>query len=393
MSPAPATLAPLGGAPPTGAPTSGGPSGGGAQGNKAPTLIVPFTRAAHEHVEPIFDSSFLLGANTQLVGPFDIPAYGYLRHLIIQVNATGGVGGGATVAKFEDAPWSIINEIVLNDVNGAPIVGPISGFDLFLANKYGGYAFLPDPTQSPVFSDVVTGAGASGNFAFLFRVPIEISNRDALGALPNQAASSTYKCRITMANSAGVYTTAPATTLPTVRFRVWMEAWTQPNPADLMGRPQQAQPPDTGTTQFWTKSPKIVNAGNQTVRLDRMGNLIRTMILVQRNATPVRSTTDFPDPLQLLWDGRVILNLGRDLIRHYMTERYGIGPALLETGVFVFDFTHDFDGHPGGELRDLWLPTTQASRVEMVGTFANAGTLTVLTNDVQPVGDIYVATA
>jgi hypothetical protein len=354
---------------------------------QAPAVFVPFTRGAYEHSEPILDVSQIIDANTHIIGPFDVPAYGYLRGLIVQVNATGGVGGGATVAKFEDAPWSAIAEVVLYDVNGAPIVGPLSGHDLYLLNKWS--QVNSDLVAGPVFSDVVVGAGASGNFAFLARIPVEISNRDAAGALPNQASNSTYKCRITMANSAGIYTTAPATTLPTCRWRVALEAWSQPNPTDLMGRPQQAEPPDVGTTMFWTKTTKVIAAGNQTIRLDRVGNLIRDLIVVFRNNTPVRDTVDLPDPIQLLWDGRIVTNEMRDLRRHYMWERFGYAASSLDTGVLVFDQLHDLNGDAGGELRDLWIPTTQGSRLDIVGNFGVAGVLTILTNDVQPVGSIY----
>jgi hypothetical protein len=116
--------------------------------------------------------------------------------------------------------------VALHDVNGAPIVGPFSGWDLYQAHKWGGYAAFDDPALSPSFSAV----GASGgNFSFLLRVPVEIGNRDALGALPNMNASSTYKLRLALAPSNRIYTTPPGTTLPTVRFRVWAECWAPPS--------------------------------------------------------------------------------------------------------------------------------------------------------------------
>src|SRR5437868_3449745 len=131
------------------APTITKPAGDG-----APVLpIVPFVRASFEHIEPAnVDRSNAIGASSVLLGPDDVPAYGYLRHLLVYVQATGGTGAAA-VAK-EDAPWSAIQELTLHDVNGAPIVGPISGYDLFLINKYGGYAGFGDPATSPAYSAV-----------------------------------------------------------------------------------------------------------------------------------------------------------------------------------------------------------------------------------------------
>jgi hypothetical protein len=353
------------------------------QGGNAPVALIPFVRAADEHVEPILDLSVQLDANPHPVGGVvDVPSFGFLRSLVVQVNATGGTGAAAVA--HEDAPWGIISEIAVQDIAGSYIFGPLSGHDLYLACKYGGTAgWFADPALNPSFSAVA----ATGNFAFLIRVPLEISLRDALGALPNQNSASTYKLRITMGNNASVYTTNP-TTSPSVRFRVSAEEWTPPDAADLAGRAQETVPPDMGTTMFWTKSPRNVNAGNQTVRLDRVGNLIRELILVYRQtATGLRDTVDFPDPLQLTWDNHNIFNAYRDIIRAYMYERYGY--TTLETGVFVLDFIHEMAGKAGNELRDLWMPTTQASRIDLVGNFVLAGTVSILTCDVQPVGDVY----
>lgn len=353
---------------------------------QAPPVYIPFTRGAYEHYEPVLDVSQIIDANTHNIGPFDVPAYGYLRSLLIKVDATGGVAS-VTVAAFEDSPWAALNTIIFYDVDGAPVLS-LSGHDLYLVHKFGNN-FLLNPSDSPSFSAVAVGASASGNFSFILRLPIEISARDGYGSLPNQASNSTFKCLITMANAAGIYTTAPNTTLPTIRWRVWAEEWSQPNSADLMGRPQMPEPPDAGTTMFWSKSVKVIGAGFQTVRIDRVGNLLRNIIFIFRSNTPLRDTVDFPDPIQLMWDGRIVTNEGRDIRRHLMQEHYAYTPANLDTGVFVFDFIHDFTGKAGAELRDLWIPTTQGSRLDLVGTFAVAGNLTILVNDVQPVGNIY----
>lgn len=353
----------------------------------APAVVAnPFTRAARKHVEPFDDRSVVIGAGTTAVGPVDVAAFGYARHIVMLVEATGGAGGAATVAAHEDSPWRAIKDISLTDVNGAPIVGPMSGYDLYLANKYGAYAFDTDPANSPVYSAVATGAGASGNFAFLLRVPLEIGSRDALGSLPNMNAASTYKLGYSIAPSTEIYTTAPATTLPTVRVRCFLEAWSQPPQADGRGIPNAVTPPALGSTQFWAKTVHNISAGEQRIRLTRVGNLIRTLVFVLRNATPVRSTADFPDPFRIEWDGKIVTNSARNLLRHYIREAYGFNP---DTGVFVLQFTDDLDYKPGNEMRDLYLPTTQASRLELVGSFGAAGTLTILTNDVSPAGDVF----
>ena len=51
---------------------------------------------------------------------------------------------------------------------------------------------------------------------------------------------------------------------------------------------------------------------------------------------------------------------------------------------------HEFDGTLGRENRDLWLPTLGSSRLEWQFTAANAGTLTVYTNDVAIAGPVFM---
>lgn len=378
------------------------PAPGGGTVNPTPTNsqtppsgpLAPFTRAAREHVEPFDDRSILMTAAAQNVGPIDVPASGYLRHIWVLVQTSGGVGAG-TVAR-EDAPWSALDQIQLTDVNGAPIIGPLGGYDLYLINKYGAYTFQCDPVNNPVFSAV---NGTGGNFAYAYRIPVEIAQRDALGCLPNQNAASTYKVTYVVVGSGTLYSTPPGTTLPTLRVRMWAECWTQPGPTDLRGMTQATAPPSLGTTQWWSRTIKVTASGNNTVQFPRVGNLLRNLILINRDTTPVRSTANFPDPVQLQLDGRILLNEGRDYFRTVMTERNdyagvsgsSAAAVQLDTGVFVWDFTHDLDYKPGNELRDLYIPTTQATRLELVGSFGAAGTLSILTNDVAPAGDVYVA--
>jgi hypothetical protein len=335
-------------------------------------------------------------AGTVDLGVFDVPAYGFLRSLSIVVTATGGVGAG--VVAHEDAPFNVLQNIALTEPNGAQISAFASGFDLYLANKWGGYGFImgADPKGSPVYS---APAASGGDFAFLLRIPVELNSRDGLGSLPNQNAAATFKLRMTLAGSGTVYTTPPATTLPTVRVRVFMHAWDQPNPTDGNVANQTA-PPAVNTTQFWSTQVMPVNAGQNTLRLTRVGNYIRNLIFVLRRGGTSRTTghNDWPDPMTLLRDARPIHTLERNITLQEMHDHTGFGgqaraldSALgLNAGVFVRSFTYDFDGSLGMENRDLWEPTLGSTRFEIQGNFPNAGTLTVLTNDVAIAGSVFL---
>jgi hypothetical protein len=377
----------------------------GSGGNAQQVLpVVPFVRASSEHREPagIDFTRTLSAGGTQNPGGLEIPAYGYVRSLVLLVTATGAVAG--TLA--ENGPWTVIQDIALTEPNGAILSQFTDGFELMLANKYGGYrdSIGADPRQSPAYSQ-----DAAGNFSFLLRIPVELNLRDALGSLPNQTSAATFKLRVNLASGAagaGLYSAAP-TTQPNVRVVGYLEAWDQPE-VSSGGQTNQVTPPAMNTTQFWSTTILPVAAGANTLRLPRVGNHIRNLIFMftRTAGTRVNGDTDFPDPFTLLLDTRPLDIVNKTVWRNQMYERSGYGgraaggaltAALandsaggLDNGVFVYDFMHEFDGTYGREMRDLWLPTLGSTRLEIQGTFANAGQLRVMTNDVAVAGSVFV---
>jgi hypothetical protein len=335
-------------------------------------------------------------AADQDLGVFDIPAYGYVRSIVLLVQATGGAGTSVTAA--EDGPFSALKSIALTEPNGAVISQFNSGYELAVgANKFGGYRTPEgaDPRASKVFSAI---ASATGNTTFLVRIPVEIKPRDGLGSLPNQNAAATFKLRLTLAGSAQVYGTIP-TTLPTFRIRAFLEAWDQPE-SNTAGQNNQLTPPAMNTTQFWSSQTFPVNVGQNTIRLTRVGNYIRNLVFILRRAGTSRANgeLDWADPLTVYLDTRPLDIIENNNWLHQMYERTGFGAAGvandaakgLENGVRVYDLMHEFDGALGRENADLWLPTLGSTRLEIQGSFLTAGTLTVLTNDVAVAGSVFL---
>lgn len=347
----------------------------------------PFVRAATAVTEGAFHdkTSTLSASSSTQVSDQDVPAFGYLRAILLRVTASGGSGSGTPAVADEDAPFNVLADVTLNDVNGRSLIGPLSGFDLYLANKWGGYAYAVDAKSAPGYSAPAT----SGDFDFILRLPVEVSLRDGLGALPNQNSSATYKLGYSIAAASTVYSTQPAPTLPSVRVRAYAEFWSPVEPVDPAGMPNMTEPPAVGTTQHWTKSTPTVTASSENrIRLTRVGNMIRTLIFILRNSSGDRVTTSFPDALRLEWDGRNEHVFSRDIVRHHMWEQSLITP---DTGVLVLSYAADLDGKIGMEMRDQWKPSTEATRLELVGTFgASASSLQVLTNDVAPRGSVHV---
>lgn len=344
----------------------------------APTPTVPFVRASQR--QTLFanvDQSRTPTAASQLVGVFEMPASGFLRRIAIAVTASGGTGAAAVYQA--DAPWSIIEQISLEDPSGRPIFGPVSGYELFLANFAGGYTDQLDPaTWAPYVAPAT-----NGNFTFMLFVPVEASQRDGYASLTNQDSSAAYRLRIQMSPLISVYSTNP-TTIPSVRFQAWADLWTQPTAANLSGQAQQQTPPGSGTIQFWTREVNALVAGRNTVRVKRVGNLFRNLILVVRDAPGARvASNTLPDPIRIQWDNLTLYDEGRDL-RLQKQESF-LGGNTVPAGVYVYSFCDDLDGQSGFEMRNALLPTTVATRLEIDGTFAVAGSLTVLINDILPV--------
>lgn len=390
----------------SGAPTSGGTrqrQGAGGKGG-----AVPFVRATVEHTESTgYDVTTQLGTGGVTLPDITVPAYGFLRAIKLVVTTAGGAGA----AVFsQDAPYNVLQNIILQEPNGAQIANYPSGYDLFLANKFGGYWHGNDPRMSGNQTFSLTG----GLFSFVLRIPVEVNLRDAVGALPNQNSGAQFRVKLNLApsgtgaGSTTPYTTQPATTFPTVRVRAFAEEWDQPED-NTDGRPNQTVPPALNTTQYWSRQDFPVNAGQNQIRLTRVGNLIRNLIFTFRDAANAQRTLDatFPDPLTVYYDTRPLDIVPRALWIDRIYERYGYGAQLgntnglagtaialdsgmgREASVWPLDFCHEFGGFVGRELRDLWLPTLSSTRLEVQGTFP-AGTLSVLTNDVTIADNVWL---
>lgn len=356
--------------------------------------VKPFVRSSMEHRESAgIDRTVQMTASDQDLGTFSIPAYGYLRSLFVVVTLTGGTGGAPVF--LPDAPFSALKNVLVQEPNGSTIFQANTGYDLFAINKYGGYRPSPsgDLRSSPFYAATVPNA------SYVFRIPLELRGRDALGALPNQNAAASFVFRATVSGSGSVYSTAP-TTLPTVRIRVFAEEWDQPTPSSD-GSANSTTPPAMNTTQYWSPQVFPVVAGNNTIRLTRVGNYIRNLLFIYRDNAGARVTfasNNWPDIAQLYYDTRPVDTIQADQWRHTVLERYSYGgrgiavnaAAGLDDGVFPYDFCHEFDGEVGYELNDGWLPTLSSTRLELQGTFGVAGTLTVLTNDVAVAGNVFL---
>lgn len=337
-----------------------------AKAAKVTTLIGPTSSVAVSTANPVI--------------PLKVPTFGYLKRLLLLVTCTTA-GNAAATAFNADAPWNIFRNVLFKDVNGTPIVN-LSGYQLFLVQKYGGYELFRPEASTLTFS-TTTGAGATGgSFTLVHEIPI-CFGRDGLGALANMDASQQYQLDLTLGNTADLYSVAP-TNPGTVSIQLIAECFANPPQVDQFGNTNEVQPPGFGTAQYWSQTVFNLNTGENTIQLTRLGNTIRNHLLVWRTGAGARSETVLPTgSITWEWDAGIRFQ-ETVLARRYISYRND--GFDNDTGVMVYQYTTDPEGLPLAEYGDQWWQTLGSTRLIIRTTPALTGTLEVITNDAVIVG-------
>lgn len=383
-------------------PTINRPAPAAKNGKKeAPVLTRPFRVGVQSHEENNYDKSLTQTASTQDFDVFEIPPQGFLRgiYMMFEGTASTNVATVAYAVGQLDAPFNAIDTIVLEDTNSKPLIGPFGGFDLYLINKYGGYAYGQDPKEFPEYA-ADTGAGATITIKFILRLPVELVNRDALGALPNKSGTNKFRIKTRLAASATVFSVAPTNAM-VCRLRYTPENWWEPDAQDLKGRPLQQSPPASQTTQYWTKGVYQVSTGDNRIQVQQgLGYLLRNYIFINRTTADLRSSTsdgNFPDPATVQFEANVLFDRVRLLWQERIFRLWNLkvpvatsdvvaatGGGGREYSVYPLPFNDDFGLMPGAEVRRGYLATSDGSRMEFRGNFGAAANFVVLANYVAP---------
>lgn len=351
-------------------PAQQGTQSAGAAATSAP--VVPFSQASHFGMEQGPSFTVTPSTSQQTFGPYPLPATGYLRRVIVELSTTTtGVAG----AGSSDYPADIFALVRLTDTNGAPVF-ELTGYNTLLADTYGGYAGAPDWRVDPDYSASALTPAISPY------VPLEIDS-SGMGSPANLSASSAYRLTLVVDTIANIWSSAPST-VPIMTVQVYCDYWTLPNPVDGSGRQQTITPPYPGTLQLWSQQPNVtVNSGANRIPLNRMGNLLRTVIVAFR-VSGARSDAVVGDPITLRWDDINLQVIDRRTIRKRMRE-YLNDLTSRDTGVYVFgQYNHGTSRFNGGISVVSWLPTVSATRYEIStpGGAGTAGTIDWIINDV-----------
>jgi hypothetical protein len=364
-------------------------------GGKAPVAVRPFVTGTRRIDRQIYDNTTVLTAGTQKLPTYNLDTDGFTAGLFILCEVTAVNTTASTAAWNEDGPFNVYQTVQFSDTNNKPILGPMTGHDLYIITKYGGYSFSDDAKNSSQYS-VTSGTGtAGGTFRFVLRVPIEIVHRDGLGALLNKSASAVYKLDLTLNTLAAIYSDDP-TTSASARTRIQQYGWMDSDQADYMRNAADPNPPALNTIQYWDKQSLVVSAGSINQQLNTFSGLVRNEIFELRDSNGSRTAgdADFPDPFELHYDKTVPISRLRRIWKHMVSEDYGYAnpteatatALALDNGTYPETFCRDYGLKPGAESRFGYLPVTSATSQVARGTVGGSGahTLNVFVNYVWP---------
>lgn len=324
----------------------------------------------------------LNGANS--FAPIPLPATGIVRKisLLFQAAVTSA-SAGAVVAG--DGPWNLVSNVTLTDATGQPIFQPVSGYNLYLINKYLGTGTIhKDPWNNPHIGPdyAFASTATTGTAKFRLDLDLEQDSKTGYGCIPNLDANAALQLKIDTAPYSVAFsgTTVSAATLS---VQVDQHYWA-PVGATTGGVANQQYPPGFGDfveTRFETQ-PVSASAEN-TVPVNNRGGMVKGLIVVSR-AAGVRTAFTAGSNVGVVYDNNAIDEgirldsvqddirrsfgyIGADLGTSYAPLTAGTLPGL-DNGVLPFAFDKYQDG------RDSWLSTRVGTLLQLKVTPGAAAT-------------------
>jgi hypothetical protein len=384
---------------------------------QAPSAAIPFTRGSTLATMRDASRTYTAGQQDQI----QLQTNAFLESVILDF-AMVAAGNAATVAFAADSPWQVISQIKLDDPAGQSIITPISGYNLYLLNKY-----LPDvscaldPKRDPNYYAITGSGGSGGSFGFRLVLPIEHRRRDALGALNNSAANQRYLITLNIIQSfATLYSTAPTTVPTNLLLQVYQEYWTSPPGSVTTAQGSssvQPTPAGLGTVGFvrYERHNEVSGGGSPQIQLNNVGDYISSIIFVLRDTAGARDINQGPQsatnanwPTEFDWwvnDFQVhALSAygpvpaaattgqggvwGRAMSRFYDYPNASEAAGGLDNGVYVLFqpfglFDRQFNFSPANQ----YLPTDATTKLQIRGSTWGSGAsyLEVITRMIRPV--------
>lgn len=386
----------------------GGAGGGAPSGGGNPFQLCTNLYAEKNNVGIIVSQA--IGASQFPTGG-QINAGQYLRALRLVVRTQTAAVGAVTLGSPADYPFNLLTQVDLVNVDGSEILYVMGGYSHYIAQKYG-RPWLGDPAAYP-------DAVASTNLIPQFTLTLQPEVRWSAGCLANTDTRSQYRYDAVIDTTTNIVQGGSgwATSPPAVSLVPYMDAWAQPDAADLQGVPNQPVPPGLNL-QFKRRHQifTLNGAGSDNILQSALtGNALRNQILVTRAGSGSPRVNALTDPI--LWQidnrslGKISTNIpaggtaagsGGDLVGLWMNEFYQEfftttsnspfgAPAVgfsRETGVYVFPRFLK----PGALAGQGWLYTANSTK-EIFESTSVAGlgaspTAELISDEVYPVGPV-----
>lgn len=325
--------------------------------------------------------------------PIQLPATGFVRRISMFFSATvTSASAGAIVAG--DGPWNLITGVTLTDATGQPIFQPVTGYNLYLINKYLPSGMektnTPNPWGTPQFGPEYAFASTSTTGTATFRLDLDLEQdyNTGYGCIPNLDSNASLQLKIDVAQYSVAFT-GTTTSAATLSVRVSQYYWA-PVGATIGGVPVATTPTGFGDyveTRYETQT--VSAAAENTVNVTNRGGMIKGIIAVSR-AAGVRTAYTAGANVGLILDNnpvdegipleehnavlrRTYGYIGTDLTTSYAPLTAGTLPGL-DRGVQVWPFFTLSGG------RDSWLSTRVGSQLQLkVTPGASATTLELVT--------------
>lgn len=330
--------------------------------------------------------------------PIPLPATGWVRKIDMLFSQTITAASAAAVVAG-DAPWNLITSVTLSDALGSPITQPVSGYNLYLINKYFGtghvFADVLRPYGSPQVGAeyAFAASGTSGAATFRLRLDLELDWATGYGCIPNLDANAALQLKIDYA----VYSVAmTGTTVSVASLTVTTEQdYWSPAPATLQGKAVSTMPPGAGDyveTRYETLT--VSASAMNLVQTQSRGGLVQGALLISRNGTTRTAITPgsefgFVMDNQAIYEGTTIESwynkvrqayglIGATITTSYAPLSAGVIPGV-DTGVIpvnwgVFNAWRDtYMSTRGGSLVQYKLtPGSGATSLEIVTRLVQA---------------------
>lgn len=356
-------------------------AGGGQQapaGAPASGDVVPYFYGSNQYVEKFFTPAAVTLGAAQVELVSNINPGGFMRGVRLELSSTGGVLGTGVLSA--DGPWSALASVSLENIDGSPIIYPMSGY-AHMIGQWFGRPWWGDPSRRFDFSNTI-------NPAFSLFIQPEI--RHTAGVLLNTDSRAQYRIRFTLATLAQFLGTVGTATGPAVSVVCYLESWAQPDEKDLNDRRIEEVPP--GANLSTIRRHQMINlaavAADNTFQISNMGNEIRGFWWIMRNSAGARADLA-SNPIRWRLDNRSLGVFSPTEVFNRMADFYESlqNGSTRPTGVYCWPRFFD----PGRMVGEAWMTTSNATYLiwETATAAGGAGgTIEIITDEVVPSGDV-----